>query len=201
MALLFHHLSLSSFLTLFFPKLLSECLALWFFQQCAAQALASCWFISSPSCFLRPRASASSKVVVRGLPSVSGNSIVSTPMMNARIPTMSCTAVMMKGKRMNLLLTFLINYGLLRSKQITKHNNNTPNSWTSQEKMHLPEADRPRRQPDTHRRGPPRCQHGTSYCHYPLPETWWEIMHKVSSITAESTDSLTSRYRHKAFHN
>lgn len=70
-------------------------------QQCRTQALTSCWFISSPSSpsllpgadfFLlgsRPRASASSKVVVRGLPRVSGNNSVSTPIMNARIPTMS----------------------------------------------------------------------------------------------------------------
>lgn len=75
-------------------------------QQCTAQAL--CWFISNPSsasllpraefCLLgsRPRASASSKVVVRGLPRVSGNSNVSTPIMNARIPTISYTGAMTK---------------------------------------------------------------------------------------------------------
>lgn len=89
MALLFHHLlSLSSFHSVF-SKASFRVSGSLIFQQCAAQALASCWFISSPSCFLRPRASASSKVVVRGLPRVSGNSIVSTPMMKARIPTMS----------------------------------------------------------------------------------------------------------------
>lgn len=63
----------------------------------AAQTLTSCGLISKPSSasllpFLlgsRPRASASSKVVVRGLPRVSGNNNVSTPIMNARIPTMS----------------------------------------------------------------------------------------------------------------
>lgn len=42
-----------------------------------------------------PRASASSKVVVRGLPRVSGNNNVSTPIINARIPTMSYTGVSM----------------------------------------------------------------------------------------------------------
>lgn len=66
-----------------------------------ARALAPRYFISTPSSaplwpwaeFLllgsRPRASASSKVVVRGLPRVSGNNNVSTPIMKARIPTMS----------------------------------------------------------------------------------------------------------------
>lgn len=54
----------------------------------------ACWFISSPhaaSFFLSllPRASASFKVDVRGLPSVSGSIKVMMPMMKARIPTMS----------------------------------------------------------------------------------------------------------------
>lgn len=101
--------SLFSFLFFVSPKLLCASVSL-VFQQCTTQALASCWFISNPSSaslmltaelFLlgsRPRASASSKVLVRGLPRVSGNNSVSTPIMNARIPTMSCTGVGGKKK-------------------------------------------------------------------------------------------------------
>lgn len=62
------------------------------FQQCTAHTLTWFLFISNPSVFLLglcPRASASAKVVVRGLPRVSGNSNVSNPIMKARIPTMS----------------------------------------------------------------------------------------------------------------
>lgn len=73
------------------------------FKLCTTQALASFCFISNPPSasllpwaefFLlgsRPRASASSKVLVSGRPRVSGNNNVSTPIMNARTPTMSYT--------------------------------------------------------------------------------------------------------------
>lgn len=50
----------------------------------------------------------------------------------------------------------------------------------------LPEVGIPRRQRGTHRRGPPHCQRGTSYCHYPLPETWREIIHMVSNIRGDT---------------
>lgn len=57
---------------------------------------------------------------------------------------------------------------------------------TKQKRTCLPEVGIPRRQPGTHRRGPPHCQHGTSYCHYPLPETWREIIHMVSNIRVDT---------------
>jgi len=78
------------------------------FLQHDTQALAPRWFSSSPSSAsllqragffllgLRPRASASSNVVVRGSPRVSGNNNVSTPIINARIPTMSYMQIVMK---------------------------------------------------------------------------------------------------------
>lgn len=73
------------------------------------QALTGCWFISKPSSasswlffFLGslPRASASSRVVVSGRPRVSGNINVSTPMMKAKIPTMSYSGVTMHNEKM-----------------------------------------------------------------------------------------------------
>lgn len=72
------------------------------------QALTGCWFISKPSSasswlffFLGslPRASASSRVVVSGRPRVSGNISVSTPMMKAKIPTMSYSGVKMHDEK------------------------------------------------------------------------------------------------------
>lgn len=160
-----------------------------FVEPCSVQALTSCWFISKPpSAFLlpwaalflpgsRPRASASSKVVVSGRPSVSGNNSVRTPMMKARIPTMSYTGVKMKnGKSQSVKICFVAR--MLYWQMGTQWKGDTGGKILKSKDMCcwlcIPEVGKPKHQPGTHRRGPPHSQPGTSCCHCPLPKTWRE---------------------------
>lgn len=132
------------------------------------------WFISSASTGgffvsgLEPRASASSKVEVRGCPRVSGRNMVRIPMMKARIPTMSYRI----RENRSYCSTVPANAYHVVSFFSSRVLHNWPHSQPKVfDCCYIPEADRSKCQQGKRRKEPPHFPPDTSYYHCLQPET------------------------------